>query len=143
MATTSRHTAQREVLDHALRSTAHPLSAQELWTEAQRQNPRLGLATVYRFLAKLEKDGRLKRLEIIDEPPRFELNDGSHHHHFFCRSCHTVYSLPGCVKGLRNIAPRNFQVEDHDIVLYGQCEECTGLPPKSVQTKSRSSKQER
>lgn len=124
MAARIRRTRQRQVLENTLQSADRPLSAQELWNEAQGGTPRLGLATVYRFLATLEDEGRLKKLEIAGEPPRFELADGSHHHHFFCRSCHTVYSLLGCVEGLSHMAPRNFRVEDHDIVLYGQCASC-------------------
>lgn len=118
-------TRQRQILEEAFREAGRPLSASRLWERARTRLPQLGLATVYRFLGDAEKACRVRRLEIPGEAPHFERVGDAHHHHFFCRQCHQVYNLPGCVKGLRILVPKNFQAEDHDILIYGTCGECS------------------
>jgi Fe2+ or Zn2+ uptake regulation protein len=35
-----------------------------------------------------------------------------------------VFDLPGCVHALETLAPRDFQVQRHHIILYGVCADC-------------------
>jgi Fur family ferric uptake transcriptional regulator len=94
--------------------------------------PTIGLATVYRFLKSLTKDGNVVSVEIPRQPPRYERADKGHHHHFLCRVCGEVFELEKCLDGIKKMAPPRFCVEDHEIILYGSCDHCA---PKSKSTK--------
>ncbi|MDS4042638.1 MAG: hypothetical protein RKP20_15875 [Candidatus Competibacter sp.] len=39
--------------------------------------------------------------------------------------CRRVFDLPGCVHDLESLAPQDFQVRRHEIILYGVCASCT------------------
>ena len=84
----------------------------------------IGIATVYRTLKTLQEEGSVLMVEIPSQKPRYELASKGHHHHFLCRVCNQVFELEGCAQGIHQIAPRGFQVERHDITLYGRCDRC-------------------
>ena len=88
--------------------------------------PQLGLATVYRSIRALVDEDWLVEVELPGEPSRYEVAHKEHHHHFHCRVCDRVFDLDGCPGSLRELAPRGFRVESHEIILYGQCPECSG-----------------
>ncbi len=102
----------------------HPLSPQELLEAAQPYAPNLGIATVYRTIKRFVEDGWLIAVEIPGEPPRYELAGKHHHHHFYCRTCSRVYEVPGCPSDFSEIAPTGFELDGHELVLYGTCASC-------------------
>jgi Fur family ferric uptake transcriptional regulator len=59
------------------------------------------------------------------EVPRYEIHGKPHHHHFRCRQCDRVYEVPGCVGSLNEIVPPGFTLENHELVLYGLCADCS------------------
>ncbi|MEM8882489.1 MAG: transcriptional repressor [Planctomycetota bacterium] len=119
-----RRTRQRDAIQAALREAGRPLSPAEILEAAQATVPSLGEATVYRAIRSLLEEGWLTEVELPGEASRYELADKEHHHHFHCRSCDRVYDLPGCPGSLDDLAPRGFQVEEHEIILYGTCPDC-------------------
>ncbi|HPE73219.1 MAG TPA: transcriptional repressor [Candidatus Competibacter sp.] len=118
-------TRQREVILNVLRQTDRPLTPQEIRERASRDGPGIGLATVYRALKAFGAKGAIAQVEIPGASPCYELTDRGHHHHFICQHCRQVFDLPGCVDGLEGLAPQDFQVERHEVVLYGLCSSCT------------------
>ncbi|MCA9418695.1 MAG: transcriptional repressor, partial [Candidatus Omnitrophica bacterium] len=54
----------------------------------------------------------------------YEMNGKRHHHHFVCRVCGRVFDIEGCPGQIEAMTPKGFLVEDHEIFLYGRCEEC-------------------
>jgi Fur family ferric uptake transcriptional regulator len=68
--------------------------------------------------------GEIAQVEIPGASPCYEMADRGHHHHFICQHCRRVFDLPGCTHDLEALAPRDFQVERHDIILYGLCSTC-------------------
>ena len=121
---------RRRVLD-ALRMAAGPLTAQDV---AERAGA--SVASTYRVLALLVELG------LVSETP----DDGmalpgcetrgrhyalctahEHHHHFFCRSCHATLevasdALERALLELEQTA--GLRVEQHDVMLRGQCPAC-------------------
>lgn len=104
--------------------TPRPLSAEETLEAAQRTIPTLGIATVYRALNSMVEAGMLQPVEVPGEAARYERADLEHHHHFHCRSCRRVYDVNGCPGQIKQMAPRGFKVESHEILLYGTCPDC-------------------
>lgn len=119
-----RNTRQKRAIESVLRNHANPLSPTEILKFALKEVPSLGIATVYRSLKSLAKDGQVVSVEIPGEPPRYERADKGHHHHFLCRACGEVFDLKTCLDGIKKMAPPKFQVEDHEIILYGACKDC-------------------
>lgn len=120
-----RDTRQRQAIWRCFEREHRPLSPSELWTIAQSQIPRLGMATVYRTLKSLVEEGRLVVVDVPSEPQRYELAGLGHHHHFHCRSCDRVFDVPGC--GLHETPaqlPQGFKVEEHEVWLTGLCDQC-------------------
>jgi Fur family ferric uptake transcriptional regulator len=119
-----RSTRQKRAIEAVLEKHANPLTAPEILDLALKEVPTLGLATVYRSLKALTRDGRVVSVEIPGQMPRYERSDKGHHHHFVCRRCGGVFELQKCLTGVKKMAPPRFHVEDHEIILYGACETC-------------------
>lgn len=118
-----RKTPQRELIASVLNQTERPLLPKEILAIAQQSLPTLGIATVFRAVKDLVADGRASMVNIGDEPPRYEGVRG-HHHHFKCMNCGEVFDLFKCPGNLENLLPPGFMLIDHDITLFGKCDDC-------------------
>lgn len=125
---TTRRTQQRRAIRAAFEDAGRPLGPQEVLAIAQAGVPGLGIATVYRTLKKLVRDGVLRVVELPGTPSRYELAGLAHHHHFLCRSCDRVFDVEGCPDQVREYAPPGFRTEAHEVVLYGRCSNCATRP---------------
>ena len=126
-----RHTRQRAAIREAIVAAARPLLPQEVLQAAQQQVPGLGIATVYRNLKGLVEEGELRAVHLPGENPRFEATGHAHHHHFQCRQCQRVFDVHACPGDLSRLAPQGFTVEDHDLTLYGRCQDCAAAHRKT------------
>lgn len=120
----ARKTQQRDAIRCAFEDADRPLSPEEILTAARRQAPRLGIATVYRNVRSLVEEGWLHTVDLPGAPSRYELAGKHHHHHFHCRSCDRVYEVDDCPGSLKNLLPNGYQLESHEIILYGLCRAC-------------------
>ena len=118
-------TNQRDAIRAAFDAAERPLSAREAHDAARTASRRVGLATVYRNLRALVDEGYLVEVDLPGTATHYERADLAHHHHFYCRTCQRVYDLaPGCAGSLRRLTPRGFEVESHELILYGYCDRC-------------------
>lgn len=105
-----------------VREAGRPVSVDEI-REALHATG-VGTATIYRVVNGCVEDAHLVRVELPNAAARFEPAGLPHHHHFECGSCRRVYDVPGCAKGVANLAPAGFEVSDHEILLKGTCADC-------------------
>jgi Fur family ferric uptake transcriptional regulator len=120
-----RKTSQRSALLKAIEQAGRPLSPQEALELATPHARGLGIATVYRNLKALADKGVLTPVCLPGEATaRYELRGKAHHHHFHCRLCHQVSEVEGCPGNIEPLVPNGFQLEDHEVVLYGLCAKC-------------------
>ena len=119
-----RKTQQRGAIRGALRHADRPLSPQEILDAARGEVPGLGIATVYRNVKSLVREGWLRTVELPGAPSRYEVAGKDHHHHFHCRNCDRVYEVEECPGDLRDLAPAGFELHSHEIILYGTCVTC-------------------
>ena len=75
-------------------------------------------------LKALVEEGAAVAVELPGEPARYERAAAGHHHHFRCRACARVFEVPGCARGIPALAPAGFEVDGHELVLYGRCAPC-------------------
>lgn len=120
-----RDTRQRKAIRDAIEAAGRPLAPQEILELAQHRVPGLGLATIYRNVGRLVEEGWAVAVELPDGPVRYERAGKGHHHHFVCRACESVFDVGGCARGVKELAPHGFEIDAHEIVLYGRCEACT------------------
>lgn len=122
-----RRTDQRDAIQRVLHEAAGPLTPQEVHARARRRLAGLGLATVYRNLARLEEAGAVVAVHLPGEGPRYEPAGRGHHHHFHCSACGAVFELDAdCpVPELQGTTlPGGYRVEGHELTLYGRCPTC-------------------
>jgi Fur family ferric uptake transcriptional regulator len=119
-----RSTAQRVAIRTVLQASRRPLTAGEILEQASASTPGLGIATVYRTVASMVESGWLQAVQLPGEPTRYEPADQAHHHYFHCTGCGKAFSVDGCPGELSELTPSGFEVERHEIVLYGSCRVC-------------------
>ncbi len=120
-----RQTRQRRVIEATLQQSSCPLLPKEILVQAQQSIPRMGIATVFRTLKKMVDEGSAKMVYLPGESPRYECSDLAHHHHFKCDNCDRVFDINGCPGHLEQLLPAGFQLNDHEITLFGRCAECS------------------
>ncbi len=133
-----RFTHQRKAIQDVFARNSRPLSVEDVLEQAREFMPTMNLATVYRNLKWLLQDGWLTRVEFPPLGKLYERAGRPHHHHFHCRACDTLFDLPGCALDLGELAPRGFELEGHELFLYGLCQNCAGKPSAtSLKRRSR------
>ncbi len=119
-----RKTRQRDAIRQVFEDMPRPLAPFEVLAAGRARVSGLGMATVYRTINALVDDGWLVPVELPGEAPRYERSGAAHHHHFRCRDCTQVFEIEGCPGNFAALAPPGFQLEAHEIVLYGRCAAC-------------------
>jgi Fur family ferric uptake transcriptional regulator len=108
------------------------LTAQEIFDSLRAEGRSVGIASVYRTLEQLTKDGFVQRIDIGAGTSRFEPihSDGDHHHHLVCDDCGKVEAFADdeLERALNRVERRTgYSVAGHDVVQRGACGECA--PP--------------
>ncbi len=113
------------------------LTVEEIYLEAHKQNPSIGMATVYRTVDLLVTNGLAQKFEFGEGKARYELvpspGAAGHHHHLICKHCNKIINydefmdeekefLQDVERGLER--RYDFRIQDHQIQFYGRCEEC-------------------
>jgi Fur family ferric uptake transcriptional regulator len=105
------------------------LAAQEIFDRLRADGRRVGIATVYRALEQLTRDGFVQKVEVGDGTSRFEPihADGHHHHHLVCDGCGKVeaFADAGLERALHKVERHTgYSVAAHEVVLHGRCGDC-------------------
>ena len=105
------------------------LSAREIADELRDGGRRVGVATVYRTLERLEGMRLVQRLDVGDGSARYEpaLPGGEHHHHLICDRCGRVTPFDDLrlERAIEDLGRRlDYSVGDHDVILRGECPQC-------------------
>jgi Fur family transcriptional regulator, ferric uptake regulator len=119
-----RDTAQRRAIRDVFRREARPLSPEEVLKGGQASVPSLGIATVYRSIKGLIEEGWLKTVDLPGDRTRYELSATPHHHHFVCTRCGQASDIEDCPSDVESLATEGYQVEAHELTLYGACPAC-------------------
>jgi Fur family transcriptional regulator, ferric uptake regulator len=97
----------------------------------RRAAPPPARASVYRALEQLELLGLVQRIEVSRGVAGYERveADGHHHHHAICRDCGRMvpFEDPTLERAIGRVSESiSFDVSEHDVVLRGRCERCSG-----------------
>ena len=121
----SRLTPQRRAVLDAIETWPGPFTALDLFQQARRSSPRLGLATTYRTLELLRRTGSLHALSVEGRPAYVRCSP-EHHHHLVCVTCGSVEDTELCASpSQRELTRRHgFRAESHELEIYGTCRRC-------------------
>lgn len=131
MTNNSRNTKQRMILLECFNeSKGSHLNVDELYRIAKSKSEGIGIATVYRNIKYLLEQDIIKKVELPNSLPCYEIkvSDEEHsHHHLICRECHKIIDfeddlLESVEDAIEN--SRNFKITDHKVIFYGICENC-------------------
>lgn len=104
------------------------LTAQEIFDELRDAGRPVGIASIYRSLEQLTRDGFVQRVDVGDGTARFEphLPHGEHHHHLVCADCGRVEAFADdeLERALHKVEGETGYSVAHDVVLRGVCEKC-------------------
>jgi len=116
-----RETRQRRAIREAFDSAGRPLSPKEVLDIASTKVPNLGIATVYRNIRTLVDQEELAVVEIPGQSPRYSRANGSKTPLLFCTRTNRLFHLePEGVQVAIPRLPENFQMQDYDLIVYGE-----------------------
>ena len=118
---------RRAVLDAFINSENH-VSAEDLYKMVSENEPKIGLATVYRTLALFTQSGLATELDFGDGQKRYEHKYmHSHHDHMICTECGKIIEFydPLIEKFQEDAANKNnFTITSHKLDIFGICSQC-------------------
>lgn len=121
---------RREILKVIVDNHDEHLSCDEVHNLVAKENPELGIATVYRTLQLFEKLSIVYKINFDDGLSRYELNCGNehhHHHHLICLDCGKVSEVKlDLLESLEDEIEKeiDFRIVDHNVKFYGYCKNC-------------------
>lgn len=118
-------TQQRKAIELVFKNAERPLSVHDIVALGREFAPSLNQATVYRNLKLLLEDGWLNKVQMPKAGTFYERSERQNHHHFWCRVCNKAFELMGNLLHPKAcLTPKGFNVEKHNVILYGTCERC-------------------
>lgn len=117
-----RVTPERELLVRIIDRNPH-LDAAEIHRIASADQPRIGLATVYRTLNLLKELGVVRASELGETHRHYEVRRDEHVH-LVCSECGRILDIPSPEPLRALAASRGFRVERFRLELIGICSAC-------------------
>lgn len=118
-------TKTRENVIAVLEKATTPLSAYDIFEELQGDN--ITLSSIYRTLGTFY-DKKMVIKDNINSTAVYTLLKDNHYHFLECNICHKKIRLDYCPYHKVNeqiYKKLNFKVDEHNVVLYGTCKDCT------------------
>lgn len=122
-----RRTRSQEQILTQLKTLKRSISAQELYLELRKSNQALGLATVYRSLDILKREG-LVHVRTLSTGESVYSCMQQDEHHLTCVECGRSIALDECpVHHLEQELQQshNFKIYYHTLEFFGLCDRCS------------------
>ena len=123
---TQKYSRQREAIYNYLQGTKSHPTAETVYQELKKEDPRLSLGTVYRNLNLLYIQGDILKLNCGDGCDRFDATTDEHYH-VLCKSCGNVYDISiDTMNHINTLANASFDgdITGHYIYFTGKCKKC-------------------
>ncbi|ERT07559.1 ferric uptake regulator family protein [Lyngbya aestuarii BL J] len=124
-----RRTRSQEVILGQLKTQKQAISAQELYAELRKTPHKMGLATVYRALDALKREG-LVQVRTLPTGESVYSCVQQDEHHLTCVECGKSIPLNECpVHHLESLLQQShhFKIYYHTLEFFGLCEHCCHL----------------
>jgi Fur family ferric uptake transcriptional regulator len=124
----ARQASSQEQIVTLLKQLDREISAQELYIELRHQNQSLGLATIYRTLKALQKEGVIQARTLNSGESLYSLVATEQQHYLTCVRCSQsipVEDCPVCHMAATWCKSLSFKVYYHTLEFFGLCSECS------------------
>jgi Fe2+ or Zn2+ uptake regulation protein len=128
-----RLTAPRKAIVELLVSSNHALGPIEIYDLVRRQNPNVGLVTVYRTLELLTRLGLVERIHLPDGCHMILRAARGHEHAVLCTGCGRAEYFPGedISDWIERVSRESgFSIQSHWLQLQGLCRDCQKVKEK-------------
>jgi Fur family ferric uptake transcriptional regulator len=134
-------TSQRRVIISAIIDSHEHLTPAALHERVLRENPSVGLVTIYRTIEILTELGFICEMHAGGSCRSYLMRRPSeHHHHLICSDCGKVIDFTDCDLGKlqRRLATEtSFKINGHLLEFLGQCRQCRRAVANTNKEKSR------
>jgi Fur family ferric uptake transcriptional regulator len=131
-------TAQRLEIYRAVSSHPHA-TADDILDAARSSLGTISRQSVYDTLNTFAEKGLLRRIQPIGSPALYEDRVNDNHHHLICRNCGIVVDVD-CAVGYRPCLhasnDNNFEIDEAEVVYWGNCPACTASTTKTTTPKT-------
>lgn len=120
-----RNTRQKAIIEHAVSGMGIHRTAEEVYAIVHENDAAIGLATVYRHLNRMYKDGKVQRLSVSGTY-YYDVNSDPHDH-FHCTECGKLMDIPAEYDQSldRKTAERiGATMVTHTVMYEGICSNC-------------------
>lgn len=127
---TVQHTRSQKRILTLLQMLNRGLSAQDIYTELRSQNQGMGLATVYRALESLKKEGAVQ-VRMLPNGESLYSSVKQDKHHLTCLQCGLSIPINECpVHQLETELNHShqFKIYYHTLEFFGLCQVCQKVP---------------
>jgi len=123
-----RNSAARRAVIELLGRQGCCVTAQEIFDALRAGGRPVGIASIYRTLEQLTRDGFVQRVDVGAPTSRYEpvQPGGEHHHHLVCEDCGKVeaFADPELERALHRVEDETGYAVAHDVILKGVCDDC-------------------
>ena len=129
----------RMAIAEVILSSKHHRTPTEIYLEARKKIPSVGLVSVYRTLTLL-RDAKLiteSRFSHSSEPYIEPMRGRPHHDHLFCIRCSEIVEFTNDrIEQLQRSVARThgYEITNHTLMIWGICSRCRG---RTKSTKTR------
>lgn len=126
--TMRRDTRQRQLVLQAVQARHDHPTAEQIYEDVHRENPKISHGTVYRNLNCLSEDGVICHVRVPGAD-RYDLRTELHYH-MFCVKCKKVIDAPYPYKEYldeETTQQSGFAIIRHRLIFEGICPECREL----------------
>lgn len=126
MTMTVQHTRSQKRILNLLQMLNRGLSAQDIYMEMRSQNQGMGLATVYRALEALKKEGAVQ-VRMLPNGESLYSSVQEDKHHLTCLQCGLSIPINECpVHQLETELNQShqFKIYYHTLEFFGMCDRC-------------------
>lgn len=121
-------TPQRRTVIKAITNSHEHLTPAAIHERVCRENPGIGLVTVYRTLEILAELNLVCEMHAAGDCRSYLMRRPvEHHHHLICSDCGTVIDFTDCDLGemeKRLSKENSFKINGHILEFVGQCRKC-------------------
>lgn len=122
-----RFSRKREAIKNVLAGTKTHPDAEWVYMKLKPEFPDLSLATVYRNLCEMKREGEIQSVAFFGGRERFDAV-AEKHSHFICDLCGKIqdFDIIDHDHSLDEYAQKNFEgiIDYHTVVFHGVCENC-------------------
>ena len=85
-------TEQRKIIYNIISDSCSHMTAEEIFEKAKPLLPSIAIGTVYRNLALMVSSGEIRKIEMFEEPDRYDRNTFDHEH-AKCEKCGRIVDI--------------------------------------------------